>query len=269
MGLRFVKRTVNFDDPGTYHFYFGNDAGSPGTILTFFPWPMSARGHVGLGEVTRTSFSVPAGSLEYWAQRLSENGVTVENSGPRFQEEVLTFDDPDGMKIEIVAHADAGTANVPRSASVPTEYAIRGFFGVTLFEKEETENAALLDVMGFHKTATEGNRIRFTAEGNALGNHTDPLIDPSGKYGHPGGGAVHHIAFRAKDDEAQREWRQEIAKHVDVTPVFDRTYFHSIYFREPGVFSLNSPQIRCPGGAECVSLGRRQQAVQDGRCDWM
>jgi len=234
LGLRFVKRTVNFDDPGTYHFYFGDDAGSPGTILTFFPWPNASPGRVGLGEVTRTSFSVPAGSLEYWVQQLSENGVPVENSGRRFQEDVLTFADPDGMKIEIVAHADAGAANVPRFASVPTEYAIRGFFGVTLYERQEAETEAMLAVMGFHKIATEGNRVRFAAEGNALGNHIDLLIDPAGKYGHAGAGSVHHIAFRAKNDEAQREWREEIAKHVDVTPVLDRTYFHSIYFREPG-----------------------------------
>jgi glyoxalase family protein len=234
LGLRFVKRTVNFDDPGTYHFYFGDDAGSPGTILTFFPWPHAARGTTGLGEVTRTAFSVPLDSLEYWLQRLSEQKILVECSGRRFQEDVLTFADPDGMKIEIVAHADAGEANAPRFASVPPEYAIRGFFGVTLYEQQEGKTAKILNVMGFHKVAEEGTRLRFRAEGGALGNHIDLLIDPAGSYGRPGAGSVHHIAFRAKDDAAQVEWREEIAKHLDVTPVLDRTYFHSIYFREPG-----------------------------------
>ena len=234
LGLRFVKRTVNFDDPGTYHFYFGDDAGSPGTILTFFPWPHAARGYSGTGEVTKTAFSVPAASLEYWQEMLTDQGILVEQTGRRFEEQVLTFRDPDGMKIEIVAHADAGAANAPRFASVPPEHAIRGFFGVTLLEQKADQTAAILNVMGFQKTGEEGNRIRFSAEGHALGNHIDLLVDPSAKFGRSGAGSVHHIAFRAKDDGAQKEWRQEIVKHLDVTPVMDRTYFHSIYFREPG-----------------------------------
>ena len=234
LGLRFVKRTVNFDDPGTFHFYFGDDAGSPGTILTFFPWPNATPGHSGAGEVTKTAFSVPATSLKYWHDRLAERGIPVERTGKRFDEQVLTFSDPDGMKIEIVAHADAGPANAPRFASVPPEHAIRGFFGVTLLEQTADQTAAILNVLGFQKIDQEGNRLRFSAQGHALGNHIDLLVDPNASFGRLGGGSVHHIAFRAKDDAAQREWRQEIAKHLDVTPVLDRTYFHSIYFREPG-----------------------------------
>ena len=134
LGLRFVKRTVNFDDPGTYHFYFGDDAGSPGTILTFFPWP-GRPGTSGAGEVTRTAFSIPAASLEYWQERLTDQGLLVERTGRRFDEQVLTFPDPDGLQIEIVAHADAGAAKAARFASVPPEHAIRGFFGVTLLEQ--------------------------------------------------------------------------------------------------------------------------------------
>ena len=234
LGLRFVKRTVNFDDPGTYHFYFGDDSGSPGTILTFFPWPHATRGVAGVGEVIKTAFSVPLSSLDYWMQRLSDQTVPVEHTGKRFEEEVLTFADPDGMKVEIVAHADAGPAKAPRFASVPPEHAIRGFFGVTLYEQRADETTAILDLMGFEEIAQEGNRLRFAAEGNALGNHIDLLIDPHAKYGRSGAGSVHHIAFRARDDAAQLEWREEIAKHLSVTPVLDRTYFHSIYFREPG-----------------------------------
>ena len=234
LGLRFVKRTVNFDDPGIYHFYFGDDVGSPGTILTFFPWPNAMRGMAGLGEVTRTSFSVPHGSLGYWVQRLEDNSVSVERSGRRFQEDVLTFSDPDGMKIEIVSHADAGEVNAPRFSAVPPEYAIRGFFGVTLYEAQETATAQLLNTMGFDCVGVECNRRRFAALGSALGNHIDLLIDPAGTYGHQGAGSVHHIAFRVKDDDSQHEWRELIAKHLEVTPILDRTYFHSIYFREPG-----------------------------------
>ncbi len=234
LGLRFVKRTVNFDDPGTYHFYFGDDAGSPGTILTFFPWPHAARGHAGAGEVSKTAFSVPASSLEYWRERLTNAGILVEETGNWFEEQVLTFPDPDGMKIEIVAHADAGGVKAPRFASVPPEHAIRGFFGVTLLEHDEQETAAILNLMGFKRIAEEGNRVRYSADGHALGNHIDLLVDPAAKYGRSGAGSVHHIAFRATDDAAQKEWRAEIATRLSVTPVLDRTYFHSIYFREPG-----------------------------------
>jgi glyoxalase family protein len=184
--------------------------------------------------VTKTSFSVPLGSLDYWAERLKQHGVLLEHTGKRFDEQVLTFPDPDGMKIEIVGHAGAGEVRAPRYASVPAEHAIRGFFGVTLLEQREDETAAILNVMGFYKIGEEANRLRFAAEGNALGNHIDLLLEPEAKYGRPGAGSVHHIAFRAKDDAAQKEWRIEIAKHLDVTPVLDRTYFHSIYFREPG-----------------------------------
>ncbi len=234
LGLRFVKRTVNFDDPGTYHFYFGDDAGSPGTILTFFPWPGAARGLSGAGEVMKTAFSVQPSSLDYWEERLREHHLPVERMGRRFNEEVLTFPDVDGMKIEIVGHDGVIATPVPRYATVPAEHALRGFFGVTLHERRSEETAALLAVMGFHKIGEEENRMRFSAPGTALGNHIDLLLDPQASYGRMGAGSVHHIAFRAADDEAQLEWREEIAKHVDVTPVLDRTYFHSIYFREPG-----------------------------------
>ena len=162
------------------------------------------------------------------------HSVLVENTGKRFDEEVLTFPDPDGMKIEIVGHSDAGPANPSRYADVPAEHAIRGFFGVTLLEHESESSGNFLNVLGFHKVAEEGTRQRFAAEGTALGNHIDLVIDPKASYGLSGAGSVHHIAFRAPDDAAQLAWREEIGKHVDVTPVMDRTYFHSIYFREPG-----------------------------------
>ncbi len=234
LGLRFVKRTVNFDDPGTYHFYFGDDAGSPGTILTFFPWPQASRGLSGAGEVAKTAFSVPLSSINYWEKRLQDQGILVERTGARFNEEVLTLPDPDGMKLEIVGHESVGASNPSRFADVPAEHAIRGFFGVTLLEHNSEDTTKILNVMGFHKVAEEGNRLRFAAGGDALGNHIDLLIDPRASYGRSGAGSVHHIAFRAADDASQLEWREEIARYLDVTPVMDRTYFHSIYFREPG-----------------------------------
>jgi len=233
LGLRFVKRTVNFDDPGSYHFYFGDDAGTPGTILTFFPWPRAMRGTPGIGEVTLTAFSVPLASVDYWEQRLLSFSLPVERS-QRFSETVLTFPDHDGMKIEIVGHEGAAPANPPRFASVPPEHSLRGFFGVTLFLKKSEETASILNVMGFTKRGEEGNRLRFSTEGAALGNHIDLLIDATGHHGRMGAGTVHHIAFRAADDASQAEWREILNEHADVTPILDRTYFHSIYFREPG-----------------------------------
>ena len=234
MGLRFVKRTVNFDDPSSYHLYFGDDGGSPGTILTFFAWPGATRGHAGVGEVARVSFSVPLASIDFWGQHLLANGVLVELSEKKFREEVITFLDPNGMKIEIIGHAGAGSVNAPRFSSIPPEHAIRGFFGVTLLAHRAEPTAAIINSLGFHKVAEENGRIRFAAEGKELGNKIDLLIDANAHYGNAGAGTVHHIAFRAKDDASQLEWRAEIAKHLQVTPVLDRTYFHSIYFREPG-----------------------------------
>jgi glyoxalase family protein len=234
LGLRFVKRTINFDDPGTYHFYFGDDAGTPGTILTFFPWPRASRGIPGAGEIAKTAFSVPLESIAYWEKRLLDHGVSVEHTGKRFSEDVLTFPDPDGMKIEIVGHSDAVHVNPSRFSDVPKEHAIGGFFGVTLLENDAENTANFLTVLGFHKIAEEGNRLRFAAEGQALGNHIDIVIDPKAQVGRSGAGSVHHIAFRAADDASQLEWREIIGQYLDVTPVMDRTYFHSIYFREPG-----------------------------------
>jgi glyoxalase family protein len=234
LGLRFVKKTVNFDDPSTYHFYFGDDAGSPGTILTFFPWPSARRGHAGAGETTRTAFSVPSASLPFWRGHLKGNGILFEETGKRFDEEVLTLRDPDGMLIEIVGHADARPVLVPRYAIIPAEHAIRGFFGVTLLERKAEATFATLEMMGFKKTAQDGQHYRFSAEGNALGNHVDVVVDANAPYGRSGAGSVHHIAFRTADDASQLEWRQQISRHLSVTPVQDRTYFHSIYFREPG-----------------------------------
>ncbi len=233
LGLRFVKRTVNFDDPGTYHFYFGDDAGSPGTILTFFPWPNAKPGTAGAGETTHTAFSVPLASLDFWKQRLADQGLSPVKTS-RFSEQVLTIADPDGMKLEIVAHADTTGANAPRFSDVPPEHAIRGFFGVTLLERSLEDTAALLDLLGFHKLASDNKRHRFAAAGTALGNHIDVLVDPDAAFGRTGAGTVHHIAFRATDDAAQLAWRQEIARVTSVTPVQDRDYFQSIYFHEPG-----------------------------------
>ena len=234
LGLRFVKKTVNFDDPGTYHFYFGDDAGTPGTILTFFPWPHAKRGTVGAGEVTHTAFSIPPTSIAYWEQRLIAKNVSVEGKEERMGETVLTFSDPDGMKIELVGHAESGVLKAPRFADVPAEHAIRGFFGVTMLERDARQTEAALALLGFRKVAEEANRLRFSAAGEALGNQLDIVVDPKAGPARPGAGSVHHIAFRSEDYEDQKQWRDVIGKYLRVSPVMERDYFRSIYFREPG-----------------------------------
>lgn len=235
LGLRLVKRTVNFDDPGTYHFYFADDAGTPGTILTFFPWPMASRGSVGVGQTSATSFSVAEGSLGYWEERLLAAGMPVERLGQRFEEESISFTDPDGMRLEIVSQAKAEVVRPWEKSEIPEEHALQGFFGVTLAEQGYEATAKVLHTMGYEKIAEAGNRFRFAVPGNAPGTRVDLLCMAEGSYGLLGAGSVHHVAFRAQDDADQLSWRDALTKQqLDVTPVLDRNYFHSIYFREPG-----------------------------------
>lgn len=235
LGLRFVKRTVNFDDPGTYHFYFGDDVGTPGSILTFFPWPRATKGRVGAGETSATAFLVPASAMGFWEERLRMAGIPVEQAGERFGDPVLSFGDPDGMRVEIVGSNAAADVRPSRVAGIAAEHAIRGFYGVTLCEAGFELTARLLETMGFHQEGRDKNRIRFVSERPALGSHIDVLVQPQLIYGHMGAGSVHHIAFRVPTDEAQREWRELLSEiPLNVTPVLDRVYFHSIYFREPG-----------------------------------
>lgn len=259
LGLRFVKKTVNFDDPGTYHFYFGDDAGTPGTILTFFPWPHANRGTPGAGEVTHTAFSIPPESIPYCERRLESMSVAVEAKEQRMGETVLTFSDPDGMKIELVAHSEAEQSNAARFADVPAEHAIRGFFGVTMLERDARATEAALNLLGFRKVAEEGNRLRFSAEGNALGNYLDIVVDPTAPRGRLGAGTVHHIAFRSIGYEDQKQWQEVISRQLSVSPVMERDYFRSIYFREPGgvLFELATDMPGFATDEPLESLGER------------
>jgi glyoxalase family protein len=236
LGLRLVKRTVNFDDPGSYHLYFGDDVGTPGSILTFFAWPLARRGSPGVGQVDLTSFSIPESSLSYWEQRLLSAGMPVERSGKRFDEEVLTFADPDGLKLELVAHPQpAGANRAWKDASVPARHALRGFYSVTLCEQGYESTAEVLETMGFRKVGEQGNRFRFDVGKGGAGARVDVLCASEASYGNVAVGIVHHVAWRVADDNSQRSWRSRLVnKHLNVTPVIDRCYFHSIYFREPG-----------------------------------
>ena len=238
LGLRLVKRTVNFDDPGTYHFYFGDDAGRPGTLVTFFAWPHATRGHCGIGETTATAFSVAEDSVDYWEKRLLGAGIPVERTAERFGKRVLSFADADGMKLELIGDAAGDAPKQARQSEVPAAHGIHGFSGVTLCEAGFELTAQVLEKMGYVQTESDGNRFRFTSSattGGGLASYIDILVQTQLAYGRMGAGSVHHIAFRVPDDEAQATWREELkGLRLNITPVLDRTYFHSIYFREPG-----------------------------------
>ncbi len=236
LGLRLVKRTVNFDDPGTYHLYYGDELGHPGTILTFFPWPSAARGRRGAGQATVTSFRVPAASLGYWRERLGRLGAEVEGTGRRFGRELLTFLDPDGLKLELVASGDAAPFEPWRDAPVAAEHAIRGFHGVTLAASAFELSAQFLgDVMGFELVAEAGERRLFRTGSGADAAAVELVRMPAEPRGRISAGTVHHVAWRVVGDEEQHDWRVYLANRgAHVTPVADRNYFRSIYFREPG-----------------------------------
>ena len=237
LGLRFVKKTVNFDDPGTYHFYYGDEAGRPGTILTFFPWEGASPGRRGVGETHQTSFRVPQRSLGYWTQRFTEKGIAYEALEKRFGESVLPFTDPDGMALALVGVAGAENEPGWSNGDVPAEHAIRGFHGVTLLLDNATKTASVLtDVFGYKEAGREGSVIRFKVEGDAQGSVVDCYEAKGFLRGHQGAGSVHHFAFRATDDAAQAAMAQRlIDKHgLHPTEQRDRNYFRSIYFREPG-----------------------------------
>jgi glyoxalase family protein len=237
LGLRFVKRTVNFDDPGTYHFYYGDESGRPGTILTFFPWEHAAAGRGGVGQAQQTSFRVPARSLGYWTHRFIEKGVKHEPLEKRFGESVLAFSDPDGMSLALVGVPDAENEPGWSNGDVPVEHAIRGFHGVTLLLDSATRTGAVLtDVFGMKEVAREGAVIRYRAPEAAEGAIVDIYEAKGFLPGRQGRGSVHHIAFRAADDAAQEEMaRKLVTRHrLQPTEQRDRNYFRSIYFREPG-----------------------------------
>ncbi|MCP3390843.1 ring-cleaving dioxygenase [Bradyrhizobium sp. CCGB12] len=237
LGLRFVKKTVNFDDPGTYHFYYGDETGRPGTILTFFPWAGVSAGRRGVGETHQTAFRVPQRSLGYWTQRFTEKGIAYEALEKRFGESVLPFTDPDGMALALVGIPGAENEPGWSNGDVPAEHAIRGFHGVTLLLDSAAKTAAVLtDVFGFKETGREGSVIRFKAPDNAEGSVVDIYEAKGFLRGHQGGGSVHHIAFRAADDAEQSKMAERLVNNHGLHPTEqkDRNYFRSIYFREPG-----------------------------------
>ncbi len=236
LGLRLVKITVNYDDPGSYHFYYGDALGRPGTILTFFAWPGARRGRQGTGQVASTALAIPTSSLTYWTERLLQHGVAPERPAARFDEQLVAFRDPDGLQLELVAHDAAADRPGWDGGSVPAEHAIRGVHTVTLWEAGgESTATVLVEAMGFRRILEDGATVRYETGAGGPGALVDVRKAPSVVRGEVAVGTVHHVAWRTPSDTEQRIWRQELAQRgLQVTPVMDRQYFHSVYYREPG-----------------------------------
>lgn len=244
LGLRLVKLTINFDDPTTYHLYYGDEIGHPGTILTFFPWSDAPKGYRGTGQAITTSFLIPPDSIDFWKDRLKNNDICFEGPTKRFdddnEEQVIKLYDPDGLELELIAHPSAkeNDERFWKDGPISYENGIRGFYSVSLSEEGYERTSEILNELGYKMVKSEGNRFRFQQENSQPSTGAkilDVLCLPDTTYGRIGIGTVHHIAFRTLSDENQISIRKNIIKiGLNPTPVMDRTYFHSVYFREPG-----------------------------------
>jgi glyoxalase family protein len=236
LGQRFVKRTVNFDDPGTYHFYFGNETGTPGTVLTFFPWQNVRQGYNGTGMATNIGYSVPDGSLEFWTHRFKQFGVKHEEAGEKFGEKHLSFQDPDGLKLDLVVAKNEDTRKPWETDEIKSTVATKGFHSVTLtLRRLEPTIEVLTDILGYHLLKQEGNHYRFVTDAIDNANVVDLIIAPDVPAGLNAAGTNHHVAFRVQDDNILMDYREKVlSKGYNITPKIDRDYFFSLYFREPG-----------------------------------
>lgn len=236
LGLRLVKKTVNFDDPGTYHFYFGNETGTPGTILTFFPWEGIGQGRTGTGMATEIGYSVPAGSLGFWSDRFDQLTVKHGNVAENFGEKTLLFADPDGLKINLIEAKQEDKRIAWESAGVTVNEAVKGFHSIVLTLKNIKHTAEILtDIFGYRLLEQEGSRYRFITDAIENASIVDLLESPDEGRGVNSAGTNHHVAFRVKDEDVLMAYREKIASRgLGITPKIDRDYFFSLYFREPG-----------------------------------
>ena len=236
LGLRMVKKTINFDDPGTYHFYFGDQSGTPGSILTFFPWEGIGQGRTGTGMATDIGYSVPKGSLEFWVDRFKQFNTKQQAVAERFGEQYLSFQDPDGLHIDLIVPELEGNRKPWETNEVKASVATKGFHNITLTLKNIKATAEILtDIFGYTLLTQEGNRYRFITHAIQGAAIVDLLELPEMPAGYNAAGTSHHVAFRVKDDNIQMEFREKIAsKGLNPTPKIDRDYFYSVYFREPG-----------------------------------
>jgi glyoxalase family protein len=259
LGLRLVKQTVNFDAPDTYHLYYGDEQGSPASLLTFFPWPDVPKGRRGAGMTTETAFSVPGTSLGWWHERFTRLGVDADPPFTRGEEDVLTFRDPDGMVIELVASDGDRRSGWDGVAAIPAEHAVRGLHAITLSERQLDPSAAMLtDLLGMNLAGETGERARFGMAEGGSGTLIDVFPGVRDR-GLQAGGTVHHVAFRAPDLATMTDWQQTLIGHgIQVTEILDRQYFKSIYFREPGgvLFEIATDQPGFAVDEPLLELGR-------------
>jgi glyoxalase family protein len=236
MGLRFLKKTVNFDDPYTYHFYFGDEVGSAGTILTFFPWGGISPGRRGTAMATEIGYSVPEGSFDFWIDRFKKFNVVYNNPAEKFGESYLTFLDPDGLKLELIVPKTKDHRKSWETDEVKAAVATKGFHNITLTLRNIKGTADILtDIFGYQLVEQQVNRYRFATSAIDSAAIVDLVEAPGEKRGHVAGGTIHHVAFRVKDDATEMRFREKIEnKGFNITPQIDRNYFHSLYFREPG-----------------------------------
>ena len=235
LGLRLVKKTINFDAPDVYHLYYGDESGLPGSIMTFFPFRNMVPGSQGHGQTKATTFSIPTKSVDYWLKRFEKFEVAHKAPKQRFNETVIEFQDFDGMPLELIAN-DLDNRAPFSYGNIPLGHAIRGFYSVELYEtKYEYTESVLVNLLDHQFVAEEGNRRRYAPNGAAPGQLIDIVYDGKREFGIGGSGTVHHIAFDTQSDDSQLEVRERVIQGgLMPTQVLDRQYFHSIYFREPG-----------------------------------
>ena len=234
LGMRLVKKSVNQDDPGTYHLFYGNANGDPGSGLTFFPWPMARQGKPGLGEAVKVALAVPSGSMDFWAERFGEQGIDFDGPYDRFGQQAIGFKDPDLMKLELVF--DDAVDDLPgyTGGTVPAEHTIRGFRGTTLLLNEREPTAEVLkSLFGFEESENSDNAWHYTTDAPVGGSVI--IEEGESRPSANGRGIIHHVAFRAKDDDELESLREKVLKMgLSPSQVIDRHWFHSVYFRSPG-----------------------------------
>lgn len=235
LGLRLVKKTVNFDDPGTYHFYFGNESGTPGTILTFFPWEGIGKGSPGAGQATHISYAINSSAYGFWKDRLAENKIAFEET-EIFGEQLISFKDPDGLQLQLIVPGKEDSRVPWSTAEISTENGLKGFHNVTLSLKNAEKTIKVLtDILGYKVDIQEDSRYRLSTDAIETANVVDIIEDLGLPYGNGAAGTNHHIAFRVKDDNILMSFREKVlSAGLQITPKIDRDYFFSLYFREPG-----------------------------------
>ncbi|WP_276347887.1 ring-cleaving dioxygenase [Daejeonella sp. JGW-45] len=236
LGLRLVKKTVNFDDPYTYHFYYGDKVGTPGSILTFFPWEGMQAGRRGTRQVTEIGYSVPQNSLDFWLKRFEEHNVVYNKVSEKFGEQYLTFLDPDGLKFELITSKNDDQRLPWETEQISADHALKGFHNVTITTNKMDATARVLtDIFGYKLLESHVNRHRFLTDAVETANIVDLVEAPGESVGHVAAGSVHHVAFRVKDDKVLMAFRDKVvAAGLSITEKIDRNYFYSLYFREPG-----------------------------------